>query len=112
MPLMKTLVLYHANCPDGFGAALAAWKHFGNEAEYVPVQYGKEPPDVSGIRHIPGFGPELDEVVDARLETAVDDFGFLLIGEHGTLRVGPGKQSSPPTQARKSAAVPTGATRR
>ena len=39
---MKPLVLYHANCADGFGAAFAAWTGLGDEAEYVPMQYGKE----------------------------------------------------------------------
>ena len=39
---MKPLVIYHANCADGFGAAYAAWKHFGNAAEYLPCQYGKQ----------------------------------------------------------------------
>lgn len=34
------LVLYHANCADGFGAAFAAWKALGDAgAVYVPVQY-------------------------------------------------------------------------
>lgn len=36
---MKPLVIYHANCTDGFGAAFAAWCKFGNDAEYVPMQY-------------------------------------------------------------------------
>lgn len=46
---MKRLVIYHANCPDGFTAAWAAWKKFGDEdTEYVPASYGKPPPDVSG----------------------------------------------------------------
>lgn len=39
-------VLYHANCPDGFGAAYAAWKKFGPEAHYVPVSHGAPPPDL------------------------------------------------------------------
>ena len=39
---MKPLVIYHANCADGFGAAYAAWKYFGNDAEYLPCQYGKQ----------------------------------------------------------------------
>jgi uncharacterized protein len=38
----NTVVLYHANCLDGFGAAYAAWKHLGDEADYFPVQYGDE----------------------------------------------------------------------
>lgn len=37
---MKPLILYHANCDDGFGAAFAAWLKFGDEAEYMPVAYG------------------------------------------------------------------------
>lgn len=39
---MVPLVIYHANCADGFGAAFAAWLKLGDEAEYLPMQYGKE----------------------------------------------------------------------
>lgn len=39
---MKPLVIYHANCTDGFGAAFAAWLRLGDEAEYLPMAYGKE----------------------------------------------------------------------
>ena len=39
---MKPLVIYHASCADGFGAAFAAWLKLGDEAEYLPMQYGKE----------------------------------------------------------------------
>jgi uncharacterized protein len=42
------LVLYHANCADGFCAAWVAHRVLGDAAEYVPVQYGQDPPDVSG----------------------------------------------------------------
>lgn len=38
---MKPLVIYHANCADGFGAAFAAWLKFGDEAEYVPFKYNE-----------------------------------------------------------------------
>lgn len=44
----RPLVLYHANCNDGFCAAWAAWRKFGSDADYLPVQYGQEPPDVTG----------------------------------------------------------------
>jgi oligoribonuclease NrnB/cAMP/cGMP phosphodiesterase (DHH superfamily) len=37
---LSPIILYHANCNDGFGAAYAAWIHFGDNAEYQPVQYG------------------------------------------------------------------------
>ncbi len=31
------IVLYHANCEDGFGGAWVAWKKFGKRAEYIGV---------------------------------------------------------------------------
>lgn len=43
---MKTTILYHASCNDGFSAALAAWLFFKEEALYIPVSYGKEPPPI------------------------------------------------------------------
>lgn len=43
------LVLYHANCIDGFTAAWAAWQTLGDEdAEYRAVNYGEPAPDVTG----------------------------------------------------------------
>lgn len=38
------LVLYHAECSDGFGAAWAIWKRFPH-ARFVPVKHGHPPPD-------------------------------------------------------------------
>jgi uncharacterized protein len=35
-PLTDTVVIYHADCRDGFGAAYAAWKKFGDNASYIP----------------------------------------------------------------------------
>lgn len=32
LPLPLVTVLYHADCLDGFGAAYAAWRHFGDTA--------------------------------------------------------------------------------
>lgn len=45
-------VLYHGNCYDGFGAAFAAWKKFGDRAEYIPVSYGYLPPAMPGATEI------------------------------------------------------------
>ena len=45
------IMIYHANCADGFGAAWAAWMRWGDEVEYFPCAYGQEPPDVSG-KHV------------------------------------------------------------
>jgi oligoribonuclease NrnB/cAMP/cGMP phosphodiesterase (DHH superfamily) len=36
----RTVILYHGGCPDGFGGAYAAWKKFGDNAEYIPLQRG------------------------------------------------------------------------
>lgn len=36
----KILVLYHANCPDGFAAAWAAWTVLKDDATYLPMKYG------------------------------------------------------------------------
>ena len=46
--MTRTLVLYHANCADGFCAAWAAYGVLGDGAEYAPAQYGEPPPDVTG----------------------------------------------------------------
>lgn len=43
----KPLVIYHANCWDGFCAAWVARMALG-EIEAVPAQYGQPPPDVAG----------------------------------------------------------------
>lgn len=40
-----TTIIYHSGCPDGAGAALAAFKKFGDDAEYVPGIYGTKPPE-------------------------------------------------------------------
>ncbi|MBI3046549.1 MAG: hypothetical protein HYY86_03390 [Candidatus Harrisonbacteria bacterium] len=43
--MKKIIILYHANCSDGFGGAWAAWKKFGNQAEYIPVYHQVPPPE-------------------------------------------------------------------
>lgn len=49
---MKPLIIYHANCADGFGAAFAAWMKLGDDAEYLPVQYGEKVPlDPSRVQY-------------------------------------------------------------
>ena len=46
----NTTVLYHASCLDGFAASYVAWLKFGDTADYIPVNYGNPPPDVTGKR--------------------------------------------------------------
>ena len=47
-PSSVNVVIYHANCNDGFGAAYSAWKLLGNRAEYFAASHGSPPPDVTG----------------------------------------------------------------
>lgn len=53
-------VFYHADCLDGFGAAYAAWRRFGDAARYRPMHHGN---------------PWTKEDVDGR-ELYVLDFSF------------------------------------
>jgi uncharacterized protein len=41
VPASPVTVLYHADCPDGFGAAYAAWLHFGGNAGYRAMHHGE-----------------------------------------------------------------------
>ena len=41
----EIVILYHGGCPDGFGGAYAAWKKFGDAAEYIPVQHDRVVPE-------------------------------------------------------------------
>ena len=46
-----TLILYHAECADGFGAAWAIWRRYPG-AEYRPVKHGEAPPTNLAGHHI------------------------------------------------------------
>jgi oligoribonuclease NrnB/cAMP/cGMP phosphodiesterase (DHH superfamily) len=51
--MSKTLVIYHGNCADGFGAAWAARRYFRSlrePAEYYPGVYQDPPPDCTNKR--------------------------------------------------------------
>ena len=51
MAYKPDMMIYHANCADGFGAAWAAWLRWGDTVEYVPRAYGQPAPDVLG-KHV------------------------------------------------------------
>lgn len=48
----RTVILYHGNCPDGFGGAYAAWKKFGDTAEYISLSHFKHDPDSLRDAHL------------------------------------------------------------
>ncbi len=77
---MKTFVIYHGNCPDGCGAALAAWLALGDEnVTYVPGYYGQpriEVPDGSRVYMLDFSYPRTwleDWVQNYRIEVTVLD---------------------------------------
>jgi oligoribonuclease NrnB/cAMP/cGMP phosphodiesterase (DHH superfamily) len=47
--MTKPLVIYHAGCPDGVGAALVAYLKFGENALYYPGVYQQPFPIVEAI---------------------------------------------------------------
>ncbi len=49
---MDNYVLYHANCMDGKGAALAAWMSLGDNATYIPVHYKKPLPEMEDGKNV------------------------------------------------------------
>ena len=46
MQRAKTAVIYHASCPDGFGAAWAAHRVLGERAQYLPMNHGDPIPQI------------------------------------------------------------------
>lgn len=42
------VVIYHADCVDGFTAAWVAHQMFGETADYLPYKYGDDPPEFHG----------------------------------------------------------------
>lgn len=77
--MKKTICIYHGNCADGFGAAYAVWKKYGDEeVEYYPGIYGGTPPDVTDRDVIMVDFSYSREVVDRMAEQS----SSLLILDH------------------------------
>ena len=51
MTYKPDIFIYHAPCDDGFGAAWAVWRKWGDGVQYIPAKYGDAPPDVTG-KHV------------------------------------------------------------
>ena len=72
----SVLVLYHGRgCPDGFGAALAAWLYYGDQAEYVGLDHG----DVQTVDDLPPLQGRTVYILDfsfsAEILAAIDERG-------------------------------------
>lgn len=75
------ICIYHGNCADGFGAAYAVWKRFGDEVEYIAGTYGMTPPDVAGKAVLLVDFSFKREVIEEMLKTAAAIF---IIDHHKT----------------------------
>lgn len=75
------IIIYHKNCADGFGAAWSAWKKFGDEADYLPLQHGDAPPDVKD-KHVYILDFSFDrETIKKMIEVSKS---FLLLDHHAS----------------------------
>jgi len=45
LDINETLVIYHADCLDGLGAAWSAFCKLGTQVRYIPARYGDDIPD-------------------------------------------------------------------
>jgi len=78
-PSSVDLVIYHANCTDGFGAAYAAWKLLGDRADYHAAKHGETPPEVAG-RNVVVLDFSYDNATTKRLMKEAKN--FLVIDHH------------------------------
>lgn len=77
-PSSVNVVIYHADCTDGFGSAYSAWKLLGNRAEYHACKHGSSPPDVKGKNVV-----ILDFSFDnATTKQMIEDANELLVIDH------------------------------
>lgn len=88
--LPKPLVIYHANCADGFSAAWCFWNLSNKNFDFHPGVYSEAPPDVTDrVVYLVDFSYKREVVnmmcgkakhvylIDHH-KTAIDDCGFLI----------------------------------
>lgn len=75
--MKKIVILYHYDCPDGFGAAWASWKKFGSRADYFAVKHQEPPP--KGLKNkeiymidFTYFGADLKKLIRENTVTTLD----------------------------------------
>ena len=82
---LDAVVLYHADCNDGFGAAWAMHRVLGSRAAYIPVRYQEPPPKAiedAEFIYILDFSypyPELERIINL-----VGPRALLVIDHHKT----------------------------
>lgn len=79
------LILYHADCPDGFGAAYAAWRRYGSTADYLAMHHG-EPWQEADVAGRAVFILDFSFPPDALLAMARVARSVFLLDHHATAR--------------------------
>jgi oligoribonuclease NrnB/cAMP/cGMP phosphodiesterase (DHH superfamily) len=81
MPWKPDIMIYHANCADGFGAAWAAWSCWGNEVQYIPSGYGQAAPDLAGKHVLIGDFSYKRDTIDLMAQSAAS---IVILDHHKT----------------------------
>ncbi len=80
------VVIYHKRCPDGFGAAYAAWKKFGDTADYVEAGYGDPLPESIDGKEVYILDFSYDETPEAMRELIARAKRVVAIDHHLSAR--------------------------
>jgi len=75
------IVLYHGNCWDGFCAAWLLHRAF-HDGEFIPVQYGQEPPEVANDKNRPLFVVDFSYPRDVMFRLGAMRPGGLVVLDH------------------------------
>ena len=81
----QTYVIYHAGCPDGFGAAWAARKHFSRfrqegQVHYIPASYSEPFPDTAQDSEI--YILDLSYPPDVIVDAHIRHHGKVVVLDH------------------------------
>jgi oligoribonuclease NrnB/cAMP/cGMP phosphodiesterase (DHH superfamily) len=79
-----THVLYHAECWDGFGARFAAEQALGEKAQYIPVSYKEDPPQLPADAKVAivDFSYPREELLEFQAKVA----GMVVLDHHEKAR--------------------------
>ncbi len=80
---MRPLIFYHKDCSDGFGSAWAAWKHFGDAADYRALSNG-EPTPIAELTGRETYFLDIAAKPEAITQTKEQAKKLTVIDHHGT----------------------------
>lgn len=78
--LKDVVIIYHAHCQDGFGAAYAAYQEFGDNATYIPCSDRLVPPE--GLRDKEVYILDFSYPKEVLLELEANNRKLMIIDHH------------------------------